>query len=268
MNIPEAGVQYPPLIEYRNVTLMRGNRKVLDDISLSIAVGENVAIIGPNGAGKSSLIKTIIRELHPVSGNPDSYLRILGKELWDITELRNQLGIVGSETVKSIFRTFSCLEIVLSGFFSSTGIWPYHQVTAGMKKKAREVMKLMAIYHLAETSIDEVSTGESRLVMIARALVNDPMTILLDEPTSSLDPQAARKLRLTLSKIANKGTGILMITHNLSDIIPEIKRVILIRDGKVFKDGDKETVLTARSLSALFGGKFDVTCRDGYYHCW
>ena len=92
--------------------------------------------------------------------------------------------------------------------------------------------------------------------------------ILLDEPTSSLDPQAARKLRLTLSKITNKGTGILMITHNLSDIIPEIKRVILIRDGKVFKDGDKETVLIARSLSALFGGKFYVTCRDGYYHCW
>ncbi len=260
--------KYPPLIEYRNVTVIRNNTKVLDDISLTIDTGERVAILGPNGAGKSSLIKTITRELYPLAGSCGSYLRILGKELWNITELRGQLGIVDSDVVKSIFRDFSCREIVLSGFFSSTGIWPHHQVTARMEKKAAAAMKLMGISRLGETSITRISTGESRLVMIARALVNDPQTMLLDEPTSNLDLRAARKVRNTLRRITGEGKGIVMITHNLTDIIPEIQRVVLIRNGKVVQDGDKDRILTADSLSALFGVKLEVIKRDGYFYCW
>ncbi len=260
--------QYPPLIEYKDVTLVRGSRKALDGISLSINVGEQVAILGPNGAGKSSLIKTITRELHTFEEIPGSYLRILGKERWNVMELRNQLGIVSPDPVKSKFYDFNCFEIVLSGFFGSAGIWGYQEVTAEMKKKAKEVMKFLGIYHLAGTSIDEISTGESRLVTIARSLVNDPLAMLLDEPTASLDPHATRKLRRKLSKIASKGKGIVMITHNLSDIIPEIQRVILIRGGKVFLDGDKEAVLNTKTLSSLFGGKLELVRRDGYYYCW
>lgn len=258
----------PPLIEYKNVTLMRNNRKVLDNISLSIEVGEHVAILGANGAGKSSLIKTITRELHPLAGNSRSYLRILGKELWNVEELRNRLGIVSPEAGKSSFADFSCQEVVLSGFFSSAGIWPFHQVTPRMKKKAAEVMKLMGIYHLRAVSINEVSTGESRLVTIGRALVNDPATMLLDEPTSSLDLQAARELRGVLRKIAGEGKSIVMITHNLSDIIPEIQRVVFIRGGKVVQDAQKDKILTAESLSELFGVNLEVVKRDGYYYCW
>jgi iron complex transport system ATP-binding protein len=262
------GATQPPLIEYKNVTLMRGNRKILDDINLSIEVGEHVAILGPNGAGKSSFIKTITRELHPVSDDHNSSIKILGKELWNLQELRNQLGIVGSETTKSVYWDFSCMEIVLGGFFASAGIWSYQEVSDAMRTKAREVMKLMRIAHLAESPISETSTGEQRLVMIARSLVNDPLAMLLDEPTSNLDPQASRKVRLTMSKIARKGKGILMITHNLSDIIPEIERVVLIRGGKIFKDGKKEKLLTPASLSSLFGGKWEIAKRDGYYYAW
>lgn len=257
-----------PLIEYKNVTVIRNNRKVLDNISLSIDVGEHVAILGPNGAGKSSLIKTITRELHPIAESSNSYMRILGKELWNVAELRNQLGIVSSDVGKSSFGDFSCQETFLSGFFNSAGIWPHHKVTTEMKQKAKAVMKLMGIYHLRETSVNEISTGESRLVTIGRALVNDPVTMLLDEPTSSLDPQAARKVRHALRRIAGKGKSIVMITHNLSDIVPEIKRVVFIRNGKVVQDGEKEKILTAASLSALFGVKLEVVRRDGYYYCW
>lgn len=268
MSRPETCGESPPLIEYRNVTLTRNSRKILDGINLSIDAGEHVAILGPNGAGKSSLIKTITRELYPIAGSFDSYLRVLGKELWDVTELRGQLGIVGSHVSKNSFVGFSCQEIVLSGFFSSAGIWPHHQVTTEMKKKAKAVMRFMGISHLGEISINEISTGESRLVMISRALVNDPMTMLLDEPTSSLDPQAARKVRLALRRITNKGKSIVMITHNLSDIIPEIQRVVLIRNGRIVQDGEKDRILTAESLSAFFGVKLEVVKRDGYFYCW
>jgi len=268
MNRPDARGKNPPLIEYRNVTVMRDNSKVLDDISLSIGVGEHVAVLGPNGAGKSTLIKTITRELYPLADSAGSSLRILGKELWNITELRTQLGIVGSDIVKSSFGDISCLDIVLSGFFSSVGIWPYHRVTPGMRKKARESMELMGIYHLSETGITKISTGESRLVMIARALVNDPLTMLLDEPTANLDLRAAGEMRRMLRRITGEGNGIIMITHNLSDIIPEIQRVVLIRDGKVVQDGDKHRILTENSLSELFGVKLELMRRDGYYYCW
>lgn len=259
----------PPLIEYNNVTVVRNGRKVLDGISLSIAAGEHVAILGPNGAGKSSLIKTITRDLHPVADDHGSYLRILGKENWNVTDLRNRLGIVSPEAGRSAFGNFSCGEVVLSGFFASAGIWPlFHDVTAGMRRKANAVMRLMGVFDLRAVRINEVSTGESRRVTIARALVNDPSTMLLDEPTSSLDVQAARTLGDTMRKIARQGKGIVMITHNLSDIIPEIQRVVLIRDGKVVGDGKKEDLLTVESLSALFGVTLDVVKRDGYYYCW
>jgi len=266
MNCPDVCEKHPPLIEYQNVTLMRNNRKVLDEISLSIDIGEHVVILGPNGAGKSSLIKTINRELHPLAESSHSYLRILGKELWNVAELRDKLGIVDSDVIKSSFRDFSCQDIILSGFFNSAGIWPHHKVTVKMRKKAGEVMRLIGIHHLGEASINEISTGESRLVMIGRALVNDPLTILLDEPTSSLDPKAARNVRRTLSRITSKGKGIVMITHNLSDIIPEIRRVVLIRNGRIVQDGEKDQILTSKSLSALFGTKLKVVRWGGYYH--
>ena len=267
MSNQEISTDQSPLIEYKNVAVIRENHKVLKDINLSIDTGENVAILGPNGAGKSSLIKTITKELHPISGN-GSYLRILGKECWDVAELRNQLGIVSSDAGRSIFKDCSCSEIVLAGFFSSTGIWPHHQVTTKMKKKAEVVMELMGIYHLREKSVAAISTGESRLVMISRALINDPKTMLLDEPTSSLDLQATRKTRQALRRITKKGKGIVMITHNLSDIIPEIKRVVLINNGRIIQDNEKDKILTAESLSALFRIKLKIIKRGGYYYCW
>jgi len=268
MNSINSRVNRFPLIEYKNVTVMRGNKKVLDDINLSIDVGEQVAILGPNGAGKSSLIKTITRDLYPLVDGSVSYLRILGKELWNNTELKLQLGIVRQDIVKSSFRDFSCLDIVLSGFFGSTGIWPHHQVTTKMKKKARESMKLMGIDGLCDDSITKVSTGESRRVMIARALVNDPLTMLLDEPTSNLDPRAAVEMRNMLGRITDEGKGIIMITHNLADIIPEIQRVVLLRGGRVIQDGDKDSLLTKDLLSDLFGVKLELMRRDGYYYFW
>src|SRR3990172_10688276 len=118
---------------------MRNDRIALDKISLAIGVGEHVAILGPNGAGKSSLIKTITRELWPVENGARSSLRILGKERWDVTELRRHLGIVGAEPLRSLLLDFTCREMVLSGFFSSVGIWPNHRVTRAMERKTAEV---------------------------------------------------------------------------------------------------------------------------------
>lgn len=264
-----------PLIEYKNVTLMRKDRKVLDCLTLSIRLGEHVAILGPNGSGKSTLIKTITRELYPLAGVEESYFRILGRDRWDIFELRAFLGIVDAGLIEAVnyymevgVRSVAVKEFVLAGFFSSVGLWPNMEVTNEMKAKLWETLELLEIPHLLNRNLTEISTGEQRRVLIARALVHDPKALLLDEPSSSLDMRAASELRKILRKIAANGVSIILVTHDLTDIIPEIKRVILLKEGHIFKDGTKEEILTSETISGLFGAQFEVVRRGGYYYLW
>jgi iron complex transport system ATP-binding protein len=261
--------QQPALIEYRNVSVRRSGRHVLNQLNFSIGVGENVAILGPNGCGKSTLIKTITRELYPDPDIPGTSLRIFGKSVWNIFELRPLLGIVSYDLVDTCTRNdYPCLEIVLSGFHSSIGIWPNHVVTPGMEARAAEVIRLLEIEHLAPRPINELSSGEARRVVIARALVHRPKALILDEPCNSLDLHAMHELRETMRRIVGQNTSVILVTHHLPDIIPEISRVIMLRSGAVFADGPKSEMLTSERMSSLFGTSVEVEQHKSYYHAW
>jgi iron complex transport system ATP-binding protein len=256
-----------PLLDFQHISVMRGSQTVLDDITLRIQAGEHVAILGPNGCGKSTLIKTITRECYPLA-RPGSSLTILGQDSWNVFELRKLLGIVTNDLIATCTRSITGLEVVLSGFFSSIGLQPYHHVTGAMREKARAVLDLLEIPHLADREMDAISSGESRRILIGRALVHHPLALLLDEPTNSLDLHATFELRAILRKLAQAGTGILLVTHHLPDIIPEIERVVLLRGGRVFADGTKSELLTAQRLTKLFAVPVELGRRDGYYHMW
>jgi iron complex transport system ATP-binding protein len=255
------------LLAFHRVFVMLGGKRVLHDITLSIGAGEHVAILGPNGCGKSTLIKTITRECYPLA-LPGSALTILGRETWNVFELRPLLGIVSNELMRRCTREITGREMVLSGFFSSIGIQPYHEVTAPMMDKTEQVLQLLEVPHLADREMTEMSSGEAHRLLIGRALVHDPLALLLDEPSNSLDFRAALELRDILRKLAQAGTGILMVTHHLPDILPEIDRVILLRGGRVFADGPKNELLTTERLTELFGLPVELARRDGYYHFW
>lgn len=255
-----------PLIEFENVSVQRGDRVVLDAINLAIGQGEHVAILGPNGSGKSTLIKVISRELYPLLKPEPWSLRILGRERWHLFELRNHLGLVSNDWMQMCTRDYSGYEIVLSGFFGSVGVWPNHKVTPEMEQKTRDVLHLLEIEHLAERSTNEMSSGEARRILIGRALVHDPQALILDEPTTSLDLHATHELREILRKLAAAGISLIMVTHHLPDIIPEMTRVVLFRNGRVFCDGPKHQVFHSETLSQLFGVRVEVFERDGYYH--
>ena len=255
-----------PLIDFQNVTVQRGERVVLDSVTLSIAQGEHVAILGPNGSGKSTLIKLISRELYPRLKDEPWSLRILGRDRWHLFDLRHHLGLVSNDWMQMCTRDYSGYEIVLSGYFGSVGIWPNHDVTPEMEAGARGAMELLEIGHLAERNTNEMSSGEARRILIARALVHGPQALVLDEPTTSLDLHATHELRDILRKLASRGIGILMVTHHLPDIIPEMQRVVLMRNGRVAGDGPKEQVLEAGALSEVFGLPLEVLVRGGYYH--
>jgi iron complex transport system ATP-binding protein len=253
-----------PLVEFKNVTVSRGGRIALNRASLSIALGEHVAILGPNGSGKSTFIKTITRECYPLQA-PGSSVRILGEELWNVADLRVLIGIVDNDLVAACNWDVSGRELVLSGFFSSIGVWPYHQLTDAMEDKTRLVLDGLGIAHLAARSVHEMSTGELRRVLIGRALVHDPKALVLDEPASSLDVRARRELYAALDRLAAGGCSLVMVTHHLGDILPVIHRVVLIKNGTLIADGSKEELLTSGQLSALFETPVEVGHRDGHY---
>jgi iron complex transport system ATP-binding protein len=255
-----------PLLDFQNVTVQRGERMALDGVTLCIGQGEHAAILGPNGCGKSTLIKVISRELYPRLKPEPWTLRILGRDRWHLFDLRHHLGIVSNDWMTLCTRDYPGFEIVLSGFFGSVGIWPNHHVTGEMERKAHEVMERLEIPHLARRNTGEMSSGEARRILIARALVHDPQALMLDEPTTSLDLHATHELREILRKLAASGVGILMVTHHLPDIIPEIERVVMLRAGAVYADGPKRELLERGKLSGLFGIPVEVLERGGYFH--
>ena len=255
------------LIEFEHVSVMCGENLALNNVSLRIGLGEHVALLGPNGCGKSTLIKTITKECYPL-WHPDSSVRIMGREQWNVFELRSSLGIVSADLMATCTRCVTGRDIVLSGFFSSIGLWPHQEVTQAMREKTEEAMELMEVTHLADRSTDKMSSGEARRMLLARALVHEPRALVLDEPSTALDLYAQHELRKILRKLATKGLGIVMVTHHLSDLIPEIERVVLMSGGRIAADGAKAEILTAARLSALFGLPLELAERNGHYNLW
>jgi iron complex transport system ATP-binding protein len=256
-----------PLLDLQNVRVMRGGNIVLDDFNLRVQVDEHVAVLGPNGCGKSTLIKTITRECYPMVRDGSS-MTILGQKSWNVFELRSLLGIVSNDLMSSCTGNASGLDVVLSGFFSSTRIFPNHTVDPKHRELAEAALAGLGISHLAERAVEEMSSGEAKRVLIARALVHKPRALLFDEPCNSLDILAQRSLRETMRSLANSGIGIILVTHELPDVVPEIERVVLMSKGRIVADGRKEEVLQAKSLGKLFGLDVELGRRDGYYHIW
>jgi iron complex transport system ATP-binding protein len=255
------------LLDLQNVRVMRGDKTVLDDFTLQIESHERVAIIGPNGCGKSTLIKTITRECYPVVREASS-MRIMGRESWNVFELRSLLGIVSNDLMSACTGEATGRDVVLSGFFSSTDIFPNHTVTAEQEHLADAALEQLKISHLVDRAVAEMSSGEARRVLIARALVHHPRALLFDEPSNSLDVFARHSWRQTMSLLAHSGVGIILVTHDLSDIVPEIDRVLLMSGGRIIADGSKEDLLQPEPLASLFGIKAELVQHNGYYHLW
>ena len=255
----------PPLISFDSVTVLRGGREALAGVSMRIDEGEHVCILGPNGCGKSTLIKTITRECYPVA-REGSAISIYGRESWNIFELRVHLGIVSPDLLASCTGDATGRDVVLSGFFSSTRVFSHHEVRPELVERTDAILARLGAAHLADRPVAEMSSGEAKRILIARALVHDPKTLLFDEPSNTLDIAAQYQLRETMRQLAREGIGILLVTHHLADIIPEIERVILLRQGRVLADGAKEAVLTHERLSGLFGVPVTITRDDGYFH--
>jgi len=259
-------------LDLRSVNVARGDRVVLHDMNLTIRAGEHVAILGPNGCGKSTLILTMTCQIYPIV-QPEMRVRIFGRERWDLTELRKRFGVVGAglmgaELPGERTAVTTGLDAVTAGFFSASTLWPNLHVTDEMRARAAEALERMEAAHLGAQLVGAMSAGEKRRVLIARALVHRPRQLLLDEPSNALDLAAQRELRETLRRLAREGTGLVLVTHHLGDILPEIERIILMSGGRIVADGPREELLTESRLSELFNAPVRIGRDEEWLHSW
>ena len=254
-------------LELRQVNVARGDRVVLHDINLNIRTGEHVAILGPNGCGKSTLILTMTCQIYPMV-QPEMKVRIFGRERWDLTELRRHFGVVGTELPGERTAVTTGLDAVIAGFFSASTLWPNLHVTEEMRARAWEALERIEATRLAGQMVGTMSAGEKRRIVIARALVHRPRQLLLDEPSNALDLAAQRELRDTLRRLAQEGTGLVLVTHHLGDSRPEIERIIMMRDGRIVGDGPRHELLTEARLSELFHTPVRIGRDEEWLHSW
>lgn len=255
------------LITIEHANVRRNNKLILKDVDFSINQGEHTAILGPNGAGKSTLLNICSMEIHPL-WREDLLIKRFNSNIISKEELRKHIGVVSQLIFDMCNTTYLVKEVVASGIFSSVGFDFHHHVTQEHWQLTDEVLKDNYCLHLADKTMNSLSTGESQRVLLARALVHNPNLLLLDEAASGLDFPSRSHYRKALTNAINKGKTIVMITHELSQILPEINRIILMKDGMIYKIGNKEELLNEEILSQLYGQKVYLAKKNGIYSAW
>lgn len=256
----------PPLLDINNATVWRGTTRVFENFSLRIEQHERVAILGPNGSGKTTLLKLVNRDLYPVAAD-DSWVKILGRARWNVWDLRKHIGLVSDDLQHGFAPHSTVLEAILSGFFSSTGVHYQllDQIRPEQVAKAEHTLIQVGLQDLRERPFEALSTGQQRRCLLGRALVHDPHTLILDEPTSGLDMTASFDYMARIRELARLGRNLLLVTHHLNEIPPEVERVIILKQGRIAADGPKAAVLTSDRLSDVYEIDIRVAQVDGNY---
>lgn len=254
-----------PLLELRNARVVRDGATILDIDRLVLYEGEHVAVLGPNGSGKSTLIGVLTRDIRPLYRDDYPPVKFFGKDRWDLFEARALFGVVSAEWQSRYVVPVTVEDVVVSGFFGSVGLHPSRPAEERHFERARELMVELGIERLAGRRMDTLSTGEARRALIARALVDDPPVLVLDEPCAGLDPGAAYHLRTTYGALAGAGRSLVLVTHHIEDIVAGVERVVVLRDGRIAYDGATAEVVTSDRMSDLFGAPVVVEPHDRGY---
>jgi iron complex transport system ATP-binding protein len=253
-----------PVVSLRGIALFRGERPVLQDISLTIRAGEHWVILGPNGSGKSTLLDVIAGYLWPSEGE----VSVLGSKYGrvDLRLKRRQIGLVTSALFERIPGRETCLEVVLSGRFASFGL--YDKVREPDLDRAREIVAFLGCRHAESRPFGLLSFGERQLTLIGRALMAEPRLLILDEPCEGLDLGAREKILGVIESLStpNGGPTLLLVTHRVEEIPPGISHALVLKEGRVLAAGPKETTLTSEALTLALDHEIELMRMKGRYY--
>lgn len=265
--MPPPPSQARPVLDIQHATVYRGDTCVFSDFSFALQAGEHAAILGPNGAGKSTLLRLLSGGIHPVPLD-ETRIRLFGEEQWNVWDVRKKVGLVSHDLQREYLICAEGLNVVLSGFYASNDTYEYQEFSQAQIARAHEVMQELGVEPLAGRRFGHLSTGEQRRFLLGRALVHDPSVLVLDEPTSGLDLKACFQYLDLLRAQIRKGKTVLLVTHHLHEIPPEIERVVLLKEGKIVVDGQKAKMMTDRNLSRLFDRPVALIQANGWYQAF
>lgn len=253
----------PPAIALSDVSVRRGATWILDGIDWIVPQGAVAAILGPNGSGKTTLTRVITGYEWPSTGQ----VRVLGQTLGqvDVRQLRKRIQIVNPSARFGVDDRLSACDVVLTGYFATLGL--YDTTTADQQDHARSLLKTVGLGHRIEHEYGKLSTGEQRRCLLARALVELPEILILDEPTAGLDIPAREHLLATIEQLQHlsRQPTIITITHHVEEISPATAHVLMLKDGQVAAQGRPDEVLTPEILSKLYDCKVYVQRRGRRY---
>lgn len=240
------------LIEFAGVNVVRGGKRILDDIDWRVAESERWVILGPNGAGKTTLLALAATLIHPSGGVASVLDELLG--LTDVFELRPRIGVASASLAQHIDDDERVLDVVRTGAYAMFGHWreEYERLD---NDRALRLLALWGVEGLANRAFGTLSEGERKRVQIARAQMPDPELLLLDEPAAGLDLGAREDLVTRLAALARdqQAATSVLVTHHVEEIPPGMTHAMLLRDGRIVAAGPIDTVLTDANLSATFG---------------
>ena len=250
--------------DLKNINVYIDQKEVLSNINISLNHGENTLILGPNGSGKSTFLKLLNRSIHPITSNNSSF-KLFNKENINIWDLRKKIGFLFKEMEQRVNIGVTLYDVIISGF-SGTFNSRYSKLLSEREKiKIDNLINEWGLNNIISNEFKSLSDGQKRRALLARALVYEPDILVLDEPFCNLDIKSNFILNRNLSKLIEQSVNIVYVTHNLESILPKTNRVILIKEGKIFKDGSPNELVNSKILSYLFNISINVIEQEGYW---
>ena len=236
-------------LDTKNVTAYKQDYKVIKNLSLKLFNNERIIILGPNGSGKSSIVDLINRNIYPLV-KKDSHFKIFNKELIDIWEVRKNISTVNNEIKFRINKDLKVKDILLSGLYGS-----FCKINHPKKDdltKLKELIEKMFLNDIADKKFGYLSDGEKQISIIARAIINNPKVLILDEPSVNIDLKSKIFLIKKIKNLSQLGISILCITHDTSIITKDYNRVIFLKDREIIKDGKPSELMNSENINQLF----------------
>ncbi len=253
-------------LELKNINIYYDDNIIINNINLSLETGQNTVLIGANGSGKSTLIKTITKLKHPIY-DKNSQLKLFNSPNISIWELRSKIGFVCTELDSRMKPNMTITDIIMSGLQGTFGLLNKEIITSEQKERLGKVIKMLNI-QVCGKYYYELSDGEKRKVLLARALINHPIVLILDEPTTMLDLKSSYSLLSDLRQLSNEKVTLFYTTNNIETIITEISRIILLKKGKIIADGEPSKVMTSENISNLYDYNLNILQKDGFWRAF